>query len=216
MKIHGKIRELCDKYKSEAYTVTTTKELAFKVSTQLKMLRELVESEEYLTYKIEPKFIDIGQAHRTVGISVQILGSASTVVAEAFGISTRYTYSIESKVKDATTEVAQTIALGKALSLLGFNASEGSCTYTKDEMTVFEKAVDKIDPVALRTKAAQYISELDEDLKKRMRVASMNIDIILDLVDIQNTTLDQLTKRIRDYLDTPKGNALNTITQTSR
>lgn len=205
MEFHTKLRELCKKYADEAYMVSTTQEKAFRVSTQLKILRELVEQSADMSYAIEPRFIDIGQAQRTVGLSVKLKSTLSgDTLLEGFGICSRYTYTLESKVKDATTEVAQTIALGKALSLMGINASEASATYTKDEMTIFEKTNQKIDPVALKTKAASLVSELDEDLKKRMRIANMGLDAVLDLVDVNETTVEQLTKRVLAFLEVPK------------
>lgn len=205
MEFHTRLRELCKKYADEAYTVTTTQEKAFRVATQMKILKELVEQSADMTYVIEPRFIDIGQASRTIGVTVKLKSTLSeSILLEAFGICSRYTYTLESKVKDATTEVAQTIALGKALSLLGINASEASSTYTKDEMTIFEKTNQKIDPVALKTKAAALVSELDEDLKKRMRIANMGLDAVLDLVDVNETTVEQLTKRVLAFLEIPK------------
>lgn len=202
---------MCTKYADQAYG-TSTGEKAFKVATQLAMLKELVSGYADISYRIEPKFIDIGQARITVGVTVQIYKpETNAVILEAFGISSRYTYTIESKVKDATTEVAQTVALGKALSLMGFNASPASATYTKDEMVVFEKIADKIDAVSLRTKAANLVNELDEELKKRMRIAGVNLDIILDLVDVNNTTSDQLAKRVRAYMDNPKGSTQSSV-----
>lgn len=207
MNIHNRILELCSKYKSEAFEVSTTKEKAFKVPTQMKILRELVQtSEQELSYLIQPRFIDIGQAQRTVGVTVKIVDVArKATLAEGFGISTRYTYTIESKVKDAATEVAQTIALGKALSVLGIYSPDGASTYTKDEMTLFEQTRDKVDPINLRSKAAQLISELDEDLKKRMKIAGLTIDTILDLVDVTKSNSKQLTERVILFLETPKG-----------
>ncbi len=202
------LEEICSKYLKEAFNPVGG-ETSYRVQTQLKILREFCATTNK-SFRIIPRFIDVGQATRTVGITVEVLNSSSEIVWESFGISTRYTFTLASKVKDAATEAAQTVALGKALSLLGITPNN-NITYSAEEMELFENVKQKVDPQVIKAKAAELIAKLPEDYKKRMRYANLGIDTILDIIDVERDDINTLIERLGALLENQKGPTLNNV-----
>ena len=206
--------DICKRYSKEAYVpYDTSGDKAFRVNTQMKILREFCSLHNY-TYSISPKFIDVGNAVRTVAVSVEIRDSEGSTIWETFGVASRYTYTLSSKIKDAAMEVAQTVATGKALAMIGITPSENFVTYSMEEIELHNSIRQKVDPQVLRAKAAELIAQLPEEYKKRARYANIGIDTVLDLVDVEKDDVNILTERLGNYLETGKSGRLNNVETT--
>jgi hypothetical protein len=205
------LEELCKKYSHEAYVPSgTSGDKVFRVNTMMKILREFCSLHNY-TYSIIPRFIDVSNAVRTVAVSVEVRDSEGTTIWETFGVASRYTYTLSSKIKDAAIEVAQTVATGKALVMLGITPVDNFVTYSMEELELHNSIKQKVDPQILRAKAAELIAQLPEEFKKRARYANIGIDTVLDLIDVEKDSVDVLAERLGNYLETGKSGRLNNV-----
>lgn len=203
------LQELCAKYAKESSTPEIGGSKVFRVNTQMTILREFCSLHNY-TYKIIPKFIDVSSSIRTVGVSVQIIDSFKDVLWETFGVSSRYTYTLSSKIKDAAMEVAQTVATGKALAMIGITPDVFTAC-SAEELELFSSIQQKVDPQILRAKATELIAKLPEEYKKRARYANLNLDDMMDLIDVEKDDVNVLIERIGKHLETSKGGTLDNV-----
>jgi hypothetical protein len=203
------LEELCAKYSKLSTTPEIGGNKVFRVNTQMTILREFCSLHNY-TYKIIPKFIDVAPSVRTVAVTVQIIDSFKEVLWETFGVSSRYTYTLSSKIKDAAMEVAQTVATGKALAMIGISPEE-FVACSAEELELFSSIQQKVDPQILRAKASELIAKLPEEYKKRARYANLSLDDMMDLIDVEKDDINILIERLGKHLETTKGGTLDNV-----
>jgi len=183
--------KLIDKYENKSYDYGGRK--IFKVETQLHILQEYCETTG-CSYDIDIFNIDVSIVHRTIGVKISIYDKNHNLIRSGSGVSTRAAYEFEILVKDAATEATQTVAIGKALSLLGITLD--GALYSKDEIEIFENN-KKLDLANMKSKAIKLVGQLPEDLKTKIRkYDKLSATDIMSMVNLEDETIESLSKKI--------------------
>jgi len=153
---------------------------------QLSILRNYCNLNNY-RYSIYIDAFDVSIGYKTVQVRV-ILKHAHTgeIISEVAGISTRNTMTLPSSIKDAATEAAYTIAIGKALAIMGIHGNRAYVS--SEEIALFEKSKE-VDVHEIKTHTIRLISKLPESVKQDMKKANLtSYRIFQDIIDIDTTS----------------------------
>lgn len=116
----------------------------------------------------------------TVSIEVTVTSSDGTRILKSCGISTQHAFSFAEGAKASLSERAQTIAIGKALSIFGLNF-DGSLA-SADEMIAFQSMKD-YDIAQDISFVANVVAGLSDNVKVTLNKRNINIRALLRLYD---------------------------------
>jgi len=137
-------------------------DMLFSVAIQEQILREWCHNNTCGFRWTQPHPPLITPLSHTISVSIQVLDQGKEIMAEGLGISTRYSWEYVDLAKNAATELATTIAKGKALCDIGIIASKA--LRSVEEQTKWEE-IQKIQVNPDIGKIALAFSVLDEDVK---------------------------------------------------
>jgi hypothetical protein len=173
----------------------------FTVPTQMRILRQFC-AKNKCTFRIR-SVPTISALTHTVTTTVMIIGSNGMTIAEASSSSTKYAFNYAPMMREAATEIADTVSTGRALAKLGispdgaFTSAEENVIFQfmKDNSSITEKQI---------THAANLFAGLSLEVKNMVKEKGQQITDLLSLVDGPNMTRALFEERVLAHLNTLK------------
>lgn len=187
-----------EKYVSGAYESQATKQKHFNVPTQMKILREFCKDNHVVpVVKIEAS---VNNLVHSVIATVEVLYPDGNLVGKASGASSKYGFNYAAMSREAATEIADTVATGRALAKLGITP-DGTFT-SEEENIVFQYMRDNSSiSERLLTHAANLFASLPVDTKNMIKERGLGIKDFQGLVDSVSTTKAVFETRVSDFLN---------------
>ena len=177
--IKGDFAPYIKKYLKLAYKSASSDWEDFPAGVKMMILREATRDWGW-RYSIFLQEHMVTSTYHKVSISVSLMDNKNTEVASTVGVSTQYMFDFVRGAKSSCSERAQTIALGKALSMLGIAVN--SNMFSADEMLVFETMKD-FDAKAQIDDLSRRVQALPEDFKKAINIKGLKIRDMLSIYD---------------------------------
>lgn len=192
--INSKLSELREKYKDQAFGRAGKD--AFSTAVQEQILRELC-GELDLAYKWDfPSEPMIDCLSHSVSVCIEVRSTDEKhLYARGMGLSTRYSWEYPEMAKGAATELALTIAKGKALSDLGIVPPSSTSLGSKEEYESWERVnTSSIHPNM--NLVALTFSRLDKDTKFLARRQGLDIIDFVEVFDPKKDDVDSMREMI--------------------
>lgn len=190
--------EQINKYISGAYESQATKQKHFNVPTQMKILREFCKDNRVTpVLKIEAS---VNNLVHSVIATVEVLYPDGNLVGRASGASSKYGFNYAAMSREAATEIADTVATGRALAKLGITP-DGSFT-SEEENIVFQYMKDNSSITErLITHTANLFAGLSMEMKNAIKERGIGLKDLQSLVDSVSTTKAVFESRVADFLN---------------
>jgi hypothetical protein len=190
--------EQINKYIGGAYESQATKQKHFSVPVQMKILREFCKDNKVTpVVKIEAS---VNNLVHSVVATIEVLYPDGNLVGRASGASSKYAFNYAAMSREAATEIADTVATGRALAKLGITP-DGTFT-SEEENIVFQYMKDNSSITErLLTHTANLFAGLPIDMKNAIKEKGLQLKDLQGLVDSVSTTKAVFETRVADFLN---------------
>lgn len=183
------------KYEARFYT-NNKGQTEIPVAVQYIILTEACKDWK-LTFSTEIISSQITPLYHSIVVRVSITDLQGNVLKFADGISTKYAYDYVALAAKSASEVADTVATGRALAKLGIN-KDGKFS-TQEEMDVFRQTSKKPLDDAIRQAAALF-AECPSNIKKMCDMNNINIPDLISLVGPSKGNAVEFAKLIENHI----------------
>lgn len=186
------------KYLEKAYTSQMSNQKHFSVPIQMTILREFCRDRGYsFTIETNPQ---IGNLAHNVTNTISLLDKKGTLIARASGTSTKYAFNFAPMVREAATEIADTISTGRALAKLGITP-DGSFT-SEEENVLFQFMRDNSSITEKHmTHTANLFAGLPMEVKNLIKQKNLSVKDFVSFVDNANTPAALFEERVTNYIN---------------